>query len=225
MLHPTRMNKEVRGALLVEAVIGTGLLALLAGLAGMASNAVRGSYRAEFAFSELDGLASVAGEVVTERLRTIDVTSVLPAPAAGTFSNWINFQRVDIPGTLTPSPPESLLFEPEPSDPTDGIDNDGDGLVDEGRLVWILNPGQPGERRRILTGSVAANLEGELPGNLIDDNNNGLVDEPGVCFEFQSRRIIFHLTLEQRGTEGFTFTRTIQHTIAPRNTPEPEALP
>ena len=84
------------------------------------------------------------------------------------------------------------------SDPDDGLDTAGDGLLDEGPLVWIDDYGQPDQLRRILCHDVAEFLEGEAPGNLADDNGYGLQNERGFCVDCGS-------SLVQRPMDGDWF--------------------
>lgn len=217
-----RAHEGRRGTTLLEAVIAAALLVLLAGVAARSSQSMGAGYRTEAAVSKLRGNASVAAREVSSLLRSADLDGVQPpaVPNQVSISETLEFQR-SAPG----APVEVLQFEYEPSDPNDGVDNDGDGLVDEGRLVLVQNPMQVNERRRVLLSSVSENLEGEVPGNLLDDNGNGLTDEMGVCFEYTERTVTFHLTLAERLREGALVEVTVARTVTPRNTPEPEAVP
>src|SRR5262249_20398121 len=137
------------------------------------------SYHDETAGAHLDFLAHEALDDVAERLLAADFTSLTPPPVAPPGSaSTVDFQcdRGFQNGAVVWGPVERLTFESDPLDPENGIDDDGDGLVDEGRLVWIENPGGPGGRRTVLCSWVSAALEGEIPGNGIDDNGNGLID-------------------------------------------------
>lgn len=217
--HHTGRENGRSGAMLLEALIATGMLVLFAGGALMTGQMANQSYRTEAVSAELDRRAVEAASEVAEHLRPADLGGVVPVATPGTFANSIDFQRVDLPGTIPPSQPESFVFEADPGDPDDGVDNDSDGMVDEHRLVWYLNRGTATERTRVITSSVAEDLEGEIPGNLLDDNGNGLVDERGVAFEFQDGRIIFRMTLQRVDQDGFVVRRTIERTVALRNTP------
>jgi len=96
------------------------------------------------------------------------------------------------------------------------LDNNGNGLVDEGRLVLRRNPGAASEQVTVLLTGVAEFLEGEIGGNLIDDNGNGLVDEPGFCLVVGGQ-ITAHLTLLRPGPDGRVLARTMETSVAPRN--------
>ncbi len=213
-----RNTNRRRGAALLQTALSLALLAVFLGSALVAANGSRQSYRSASVQVDLGRATRDTVEEVVERLRPADLGAVFPAAAPGTWTEFVDFQRFDPPGAAQPSPPESFVLESEPDDPEDGVDNDGDGLIDEHQLVWIESRGTPQERTRVLTRHVAPTLEGEIPWNLIDDNENGLIDEPGACFEFQEGRIVFHLTLERLGTQTAPVVRTVRRTVALRNT-------
>ena len=59
-------------------------------------------------------------------------------------------------------------------------------------------------------------LEGELP-NGIDDNGNGLIDEPGFSIDFEGRAVNVRLSLERRGATGRNILRTAETRVRLRN--------
>jgi hypothetical protein len=98
-----------------------------------------------------------------------------------------------------------------------GIDDDADGLVDEGMLVLIQDFGGASELELVLARNVAEYLEGEIPGNSIDDNGNGLVDERGAAFERRGGDLRLHLSLESLDGDRRHVTRTLTTTVLSRN--------
>lgn len=109
-----------------------------------------------------------------------------------------------------------LRWRPEPEDPADGKDNDGDGLIDEGMVVLRTDVGEPTERRLILVRGVARFLEGEV-GNGLDDNGNGAVDERGLLFQVEPNAIRIQLTLLRPGPDGQVVSRTARTLVSMRN--------
>lgn len=73
---------------------------------------------------------------------------VSPALANGQTAQAIWFQRIagiddmTVPPTIKYDPPSYARFVPDREDPRDGRDNDGDGIVDEGRLVVRVSGGE-----------------------------------------------------------------------------------
>ncbi|MBL8842821.1 MAG: hypothetical protein JNL90_14985 [Planctomycetes bacterium] len=109
-----------------------------------------------------------------------------------------------------------LERQPDPADPDDGIDNNGDGRIDEGLLVLRRSFGLAGEQSTVLASGVARWLEGEID-NALDDNGNGLEDEAGLAFERTAAGgIVIRLTLEHSHRSGL-YRRTVEATVWPRN--------
>ena len=121
---------------------------------------------------------------------------------AGGAATWTNDKRI--------------AFAYDPGEVDDGLDNDGDGLADEGQLVLTLDVGLATEQSVVLTSYVRELLEGELP-NGNDDNGNGLLDEGGVSFELVGQTLMMRLTLEKRDTDNNLLTRTVETGIRLRN--------
>jgi hypothetical protein len=129
----------------------------------------------------------------------------------------VDFQRgqgVDADGDPVFGPLERLVLEYDEAN--DGLDDDGDGLVDEGRLVWLENPGAAGERRVVLCNDVREYLAGETSDG-DDENGNGLIDERGFALDFAGNAVTVRLTLEARGQKGQIIVSSAQRTVAFRN--------
>jgi Tfp pilus assembly protein PilW len=98
----------------------------------------------------------------------------------------------------------------------DGIDNNGNGLVDESSVVLTRDLGGADERSVVLCNGVPELLEGEEQ-NGADDNGNGLQDEEGLSFELQGNVLVVRLTLEKVTEEGRRVARTVQTSVRMRN--------
>jgi hypothetical protein len=106
-----------------------------------------------------------------------------------------------------------IFAEREPGELDDGIDNDGDGLVDEFRVVLL----EPSGVRLVLASGVTELLEGELP-NGEDDNGNGLTDEAGLSFSAQGSVITLRLTCQRQDDGGRLLVKTAETAVRLRNT-------
>jgi prepilin-type N-terminal cleavage/methylation domain-containing protein len=109
-----------------------------------------------------------------------------------------------------------LRIEFRADEAEDGVDNDSDGLVDEGCVVFIRNPGLPSQQETLLARGIRSRLQGEFP-NGADDNGNGLVDERGLCFAVEGEALVIRLSLEGRDTKGRIITRTATTAVRLRN--------
>jgi hypothetical protein len=225
LLARTTLHSRSRsgGMTLVEMVMAATLFVAFASSVFLAVDLSSASYRTETVSARLDSLARETMDELSERLRGSDFDSITPEPQpAPASASSIDFQRSRgfAGGGPTWGPTERVAFEYEPADPDDGVDNDDDGLIDEGRLVWFENPELAGERRTVLCSHVSEALEGELPGNALDDNGNGLVDERGFCLEFVDDHLVARITLEDRDHEGRLILHSSARAVKPRNTPE-----
>jgi len=200
----TELKQLRRGFSLVELVVAVCLLTMLR--SGAASSAV-----------ELRASAALAA--VVRELEGAARNSLTPDPVAGLGTSELRYaQVIEFDGEqVVLGNPRVLRFELEEGETADGTDEDGDGLVDEGQIVLVLDADLATERRRILARSVEALLEGELP-NGADDNGNGLVDELGFVIERRGGALEAQLTIS-RATPGDreVVSRTARTSIKLRN--------
>ena len=112
---------------------------------------------------------------------------------------------------------ERIFLERLPTDPDDGADNDGNGLADDCRVVWVRAPGTADELRTVVCNRVPESLAGEIDGNLVDDNDNGLVDERGLALDLVAGRVRIRLTVVERDQDARDVVRTVERTVWFRN--------
>ena len=96
------------------------------------------------------------------------------------------------------------------------MDNNGNGIVDEGLIALITDPGGAAERREVLARFVAARLEGEEE-NGLDDNGNGLVDERGFSLVREGRLLEVRITTLGADRADQPVPRTVRATVAIRD--------
>jgi hypothetical protein len=110
--------------------------------------------------------------------------------------------------------------EPAPMELNNGVDDNSNGLIDEGVLVRIEDFGGPDERRVVLARGVSELLEGE-DANGLDDNGNGLDDEGGLAITIRTSgtrdALTLRLTLQGVDASGAILERTLETTVALRN--------
>jgi hypothetical protein len=212
-----------RGTTLVELTIGMTLFTSVAGALFLAFDLSAGSYGAEATGARLDAQARHALDVLGNYLREADLDSLTPAgvepPDSATL---LDYQRPDgfAGGLVTWGPTERITLELDAGEAANGLDDDGDGRIDERRLTWIQDIAEPDSVRVVLCSGISSALEDEIAGNNLDDNGNGLVDEAGFCVEFEDARLLVRLTLEDEDHDGRRILRTVERAILPRNTPE-----
>ena len=105
-----------------------------------------------------------------------------------------------------------IALELERVELDNGLDDNGNGLVDERMVVRIEDPGGPDERRKVICHDVSEYLAGEIP-NGLDDNGNGLNDERGLSFVVLGDVLTIRLTLEAPGANENMLERTVQTSV------------
>jgi len=216
-------NAPRSGFSLVELLTVTLLLGLILSSLALVGGASDRAYRTGSMVSHLESRIATAVDHVVGDLRSAGVDTFVPEPAPGVGASTVQYvQAVGLAGAAAEwTGLRRLGFEYETGEVDDGLDNNGNGLVDEGCLVLTEDLGGPNERRRVLTRWVAEYLEGETP-NGLDDNGNDLVDERGFVLERVGDSILVRLTLQRRTTEGALLTRSARTSATPRNRMEEE---
>lgn len=203
LAHP-RGPAERRGSSLVELLVAVGVTAVVLGSVSLAAGRAQQLMNANEASLRLDTRQSRAALKAMRLLLAAGTGSVTPdltPPGGGAPTPWapqvqfrtcVDFQANAIVwGDL-----QSIGWERDVGELDNGVDDDGDGLVDEGALVWFEREGEADERRVVLASGVAELLEGE-DFNGLDDNGNGLVDEAGACVDVDENGVLtLRFTLE-----------------------------
>jgi hypothetical protein len=109
-----------------------------------------------------------------------------------------------------------LGWEREIGEADDDKDNDGDGIVDEGQVVWIQRPGEPDERRVIWAHGASEFWPGETFDGT-DENDDGLIDERGLCFTITGDVLTVRLAMQGTGPNGNVVTKTFETSVLLRN--------
>jgi len=117
---------------------------------------------------------------------------------------------------IIPGPTSRIAFQNHPSDPDDGIDNNGNGLVDEGQVILMRNVGLANETTTVIVPWVREFTEGEIA-NGNDDNGNGLIDERGLSFELVGQTLNIRITLERLDSDQRPLVRTVETSVRLRN--------
>ncbi len=200
----SKAREHARGGFtLIEIVIGVTLLALVLGnlylLLGRSSRAI--DARAPQLEAEVEVrrvLDRIAMSVIGAEFATLAVSQNAPNSA-----NQLDYAV-------------SLGFDAAQGQalwsPGRRIAHDGGAQV-----AWSENPGEPNERHATWTKHAAAFLEGEVAGNGVDDNGNGLIDERGLSFVTDGRMVVIRLTVELPDRNGGFVTRTLETRVTCRN--------
>lgn len=217
MREPRRHPRPRRGGFsLLEVVISVGLVTLVflsTGVLAQRASATfdQGAFAAELDADSHRTLRAVAEELSEAGFDDMSKPSVLGESFVD-YRRSLNWNG----GAILWSDWMRVEFQYEQGELDNGIDDNGNGLVDEGIVVRRVNPGQLDERRFILCRGVREYLEGEEADGG-DTNGNGLRDERGLCFELLGDTVVVRLTLERANPDGRLSTRTVQTAVKVRN--------
>lgn len=215
------MRRAVRrlqaGVSVIDVLLGASvMIAALSGLMAFLQSSIAGSRTV----SERSVLARRANDLVrriADELSMADDASLTPA-AAPLGASLLDFrvpQSVAAVG-VTWQNATRVEWQVDPNDPADGVDNDDDGVIDEGIVMLRRNVGLAGEQATILATNVLPLLEDETVNNL-DDNGNGLVDETGLSFAIDANGMVtIRVTLFSQSANGLLL-RTAEAAVSPRN--------
>ncbi len=213
-------HKHTSGFSLLELLITVSILSVALGLPLMifrSSERMQNTVTTRSALQASARLAldRIAGQLESSSLGVIPQSVLGP----GLWSSTVDFQRAgDWNGASVDwAPAERIELIASAEDPDDGVDNDSDGLIDERVVVWITDVGLSTERRRVLVKDVPETLAGEIAANGVDDNGNGLRDEPGLCFEFSGEQIVIRLSLQGRDSSNARIEHSEVRRVALRN--------
>jgi prepilin-type N-terminal cleavage/methylation domain-containing protein len=196
------------GFSLIEVVVASSLLGIIL-LAGAVVSR-QGLQMLETTNQETrieDKVRHAAERLVKELENT---NAIVPDPDPAPVTDFV-FLGVDgvVAGVPQPTDPARMFWRYQAGELDDGLDNNGNGLIDEGEIVFTRDFGLASERSIVLARGVPELLEGELP-NGNDDNGNGLIDEPGFCVLKEEELLVIRLSVQGRSPQGRLTTRTIE---------------
>ena len=213
-----RDNRRRSGFTIVELALAMGVLGLALGLAGMVTRTGSAAYRASEAGRQVEQNVHRALDLAIKELEATGadyLDPVLSLPEQ--FSKSLEYQHLLLQGSnAVVGPPSRLSLEYETGEINDGIDNNGNGLVDEGILVLVRNVGLTSQQRVVLCHGVRELLEGEVF-NGTDDNGNGLNDEPGFFIQRTGSVLTIRLSVEGLGPLGQVLVRTAESSVRMEN--------
>ena len=215
MKRPLRASARA-GFSLIEAAVTAALLIVLMSSAILAANRGIGAFRTTQGAADVEARLRRALDRSAFELLSVGEEVLLPNPVGNFGTSDLEFQRTTGLNGLNPTWGIvcRLAWEQETGELDDGLDNDGDGLVDEGQLVFTRDVGG-NEQRSILARGVAELLEGETA-NGGDDNANGVIDERGFNIHRVNGVLFVRLSLEEAGEQG-TIVRTLETSVRLRN--------
>lgn len=215
-------RSKAGGYTLLEMVIA---VAILAGVSGsLAMNVQRGLqlYATSSSGAQLNARAGKTVLRITNELMSAGAGGMFPVlDVAGPPTFWsssLDFRVATDWAANAPvwGPTTRLALELAANELDNGIDDNGNGLVDESDLVLTHDLGGPDERRLVIGKGVLEYLEGEVPDGG-DTNGNGLEDERGLCFSLENGVLTVRMSVGFVSSNGDFLARTYTTSIRLRN--------
>lgn len=211
---------------MVELLIAAVIMTTVLGAIGATVLTGTRNYEEGVARADVDAQARRLVSRIAQEFMTASTGSCLPG--AGMWSGGdedegaVEFRYLQVQGAAAGNPLYStqrrIRLDYVQGELDDGVDNNGNGLVDECRILLTQDTAGGGPEVAI-GGFVREFLEGETGGNDIDDNGNGLADERGLCmtFDADTNTLMVRLTIERLTSQGRRVTSTAETSVLLRN--------
>jgi prepilin-type N-terminal cleavage/methylation domain-containing protein len=192
--HPKRAGYTLLELLLSAAVMGLVLTALAQ--VQMRSSVESKSMQAREIAA---GRARRALDRVAEELTGVGRSLIFPDPSSGFGVSALTYQKatgINAAGVVQWSTPSRLELRIDPGELDNGIDDNGNGLIDEQQLILTRDFGLPTAQQIVLCSNIPKLAPGELV-NGVDDNGNGVIDEAGFNVQRIADLLTIRLTVQQ----------------------------
>ena len=213
-----RHHASRAGFTLVEMTITAALMVVFAG--ALATVCLRGEQacRATSLEVAVDAKARRAIDRIAAELTGAGAGMLVPNPTSQFGTDSLAFQAPSdfVGGNVVWGTQSRIAFEFETGETNDGVDNNGNGLIDEGRVVLTRNVGAVNERRVIVCEHVREYVQGEVH-NGLDDNRNGVVDEHGFNIQRVGNALTIHLSVQGITPGQTAYVRTLETSVKLRN--------
>ncbi len=211
-------HSEAGGFLIEVSITAVILISMLAALTGVLGTGIS-AHATSSSLADLERKANSVVDSIASELVMSGAAVISPSPSTSdTIVYSLTYQKNTgyTGGAASWGVVKKFEMRSDPTDPDDGSDNNGNGMIDEKILVLVTDPGGLDEREVVIATGVREFLEGETP-NGLDDNGNGLIDEAGFCCTLDASVWTVRLTLEKPTRKGEILSRTVETSVKPRN--------
>ena len=195
MLIPRTRESGRAGHTLVEVTIAVALLGLILGSIGLVANTGSQLFATSVARNDVESRARRALSRIQSELLSADHSSLDGLAQSPVWADRLIFEQVSAISERDGEPEwiTSLIeFRYEDGEPDDGVDNDGDGLIDEGVVVLVRDWNGPAEQEVVLCRGVAELQAGED----LDGADNKVIfiesDDDGSSSKVRRIKIVTH---------------------------------
>ena len=212
------MKNARKGFALIEVAVSLAIIVVILSSLVQVNRSTMSTFAQTSAATLVHTQARRALDRIASELENGGLATLQPNPVINSTDNIV-FQAatgVDATtGAIVYGSPTRLAWVLEPGELNNGVDDNGNGLVDDGELVLTRNYLQADQQTIVLAHGVSKLLEGETANNA-DDNGNGLIDEHGFCVFREGNLLRVRLTL-LRSVKGKVVKATVETGVRMRN--------
>jgi prepilin-type N-terminal cleavage/methylation domain-containing protein len=212
------MKRSRGGFTMVELAVAVTVLAVLLYSLGVVVIQGEGAYQSAKNVVDLESKMGRTMARIVEELNGVGEVVLFPDPDNQFGTDELNFQKAEgvAAGDIVWGPLTRLEFVYADGEVDDGIDNNDDGLIDEGVLQLTRDVGGADEQTIILCKDVAEFTMGETL-NGVDDNGNNIVDECGFNVHQAGSTLEVNLTVVGLDGAGRPIERMLTTSVRLRN--------
>ena len=214
-----RRNTSHSGFTLIELMVVLSIVTLMLSVVGMFQWRSQESYEQTSAQAHAQNACRIAATRALEELTGAAISRFVPDPTSALGTDNLTFQRptgVDGFGAVTWSDQSRLALAMDTNEIDNGLDDDGDRLIDERRLVLTRGVNTATPQAVTLAHGVAEWFPGEV-NNVVDDNGNGIVDEHGFSMRRIGDLLVLRLSIEVPHSDGQIARWTVETASRLRN--------
>jgi prepilin-type N-terminal cleavage/methylation domain-containing protein len=207
------------GFSLLELTISVAILSVMMWVAGTVTDRSKKAFGESSLQQRADNEARRAVDRIATELSYAQTTSLVPNPSNAGGTDTITFRQVVdlVAGVPVAGNQIRIRLEAEPGEnANDGIDNDGDGSVDEMRVTLTRDVGLASETTVVLCNGVNRLLEGELAAGA-DENGNGIVNESGLWISRALEVLTIRLSVQERSRGDRGAVGTVETSVRLRD--------
>jgi hypothetical protein len=203
---------------MIELMVSVTILGVMMYSLALVVSRGRAAYRSAEANANIESQLRRTIDRIAHELTGIGEDVIFPDPIGDYGTDTLSFQKAEgvTDGDVDWGPVSQLAFVYEKGEVDDGIDNNGNGLIDEGILQLTRDLGGADEVTTALCRNVSELMEGEVL-NGADDNGNGTFDERGFSIQRVGDSLEIRLMLLAVDGDGRLISRVVSTTVGLRN--------
>ncbi|MBI5363413.1 MAG: prepilin-type N-terminal cleavage/methylation domain-containing protein [Planctomycetes bacterium] len=216
LLH--RLHRGRGGFTLVEVLLSVVILGSLLGTVFVVQKQGQSAAVASQAQLQASLKASRLLDRVVRELQSMGSDAATPVQSTSLGTDTLDWQvSLGVTGGAVQwSNTNRFALAMAPGEADNGVDDDGDGLVDERALVLTYEVGTANQRSVTLCDAVAE-LAPRETANALDDNGNGVADERGFNLHRTGDILEVRITVQGTGPEGSVVSASVETSFRVRN--------